>query len=390
MSHRSNFLKVLSGEKPDRIPMIFMGFWDEKSMHRLAPPNTYDENTYCNPCDDPPHDGFSSEPRTMESRQRAVNLAKYLGMATIGVGKGGVLPFGHGGPGEIQPTVIERREDCKILSYEGGHRRMIHYNPHSIRYYHFPVKEEADLERLELPDMRDSRRFQDIEEDCRLFKQEGFVPTGSIQGFFSGIHNSFMDFEDTLVNLMLEPEFMHRFTEILANMSLDAVDMLMDRGVEVIDVCDDLGNESGLLMSPELFRTFFLDWYDELVTRVHRKGGYVHLHSHGNIRPLMADLAHIKVDIINPFDWAENPDLPDLVKTYGRDIVFCGGSTGDQHARSMEEKRRVAERACGLAKIAERGYIYMANQPSPDVEQEDWEYWKHMIHGILASSAQDL
>src|SRR5690554_5784349 len=104
MSYRADFFKVLAGENPDCIPMVFMGFWDEKSMHALAPENAIDENIYCYPSDYHLRNSYSSEPRTEQSRLTAVRLAQYLGMATIGVGKGGVIPIGHGGPGEIQPV----------------------------------------------------------------------------------------------------------------------------------------------------------------------------------------------------------------------------------------------------------------------------------------------
>jgi len=374
----------MSGEKPDRVPMIFMGFWDEKSMIAQAPKNAIDENTSCYPSDYPLRDSYSSEPRSEESRFKAVRLAKYLGMATIGVGKGGVIPFGHGGPGEIQPVVIERTDTHKILGYEGGHKRIIHYNPHSVHYYDFPVKSEEDLDKLQLPDMKDVRRFQDVAEDCRTFKKYGFVPTGSIQGFFSGLHNSFMDFADTMANLLLEPEFMKRFIEKLALMSLDAVDMFLDRGVEVIDVCDDFGNQDGLLMSPDLVREFFIPWYAELVNRVHSRGAYVHLHSHGNIGSLLPDFAKIGIDIINPFDWAENPDLPGLCRSYGDKIVFCGGSTRDQELMAITDREEIYRRACDLKNHTERGYLFMLNQPSPELDKESFEQNLSLLHTILS------
>lgn len=376
MSRRDDLLNMLSGHgKPDRIPFIFNGFHDEKTMHKFAPEECYDENTYYIPSDDPPRDRFSSEPRTHASRERAVRMAEYLDMATIGVGKGGVFPFGHGGPGEIQPVVLERTEEHKILQYEGGHKRRINYNPHSIRYYDFPIETEEDLGDLQLPVMRSPSRFRDIEEDARFFKEWGFAPTGAIQGFFSGIHNSFMAYEDVLVNLLLKPAFMKRATEILARMSLDAVDMLLDRGVEIINVCDDLGNAAGLIISPELFRDFFLPWYEELTRMVHDRGAYVHLHSHGNIRPILADLASIGIDIINPFDWDENPELPELVKEHGRDIVFCGGVAGTLYEHDLDEVEHIVRRACGLAEVAERGYILMTGGALDVLPNEDWDAW---------------
>ncbi len=379
MSNRDDFLALMRGGRPACIPSAHFGFWDERAMHQLAPTDCWDENTLCDPSDDPPRDRFSSEPRTAESRERAVRMGRHLDTAFLGVGKGGVTTFGHGGPGEIQPQVVERSslagDRYKVLRYEGGHKRKVHHDPHSVRYYDFPVRTERDLDSLQLPDMRDPTRFQDVAADARVFREAGFVPTGSIQGFFSGIHNSFMEFTTTLENLLLEPAFMRRLTERLARMSLDAVEMYLDRGVEVIDVCDDLGNADGLLISPQLFREFFLPWYAELTRVVHARGCWVHLHSHGRIAPLIADLASAGIDIVNPFDWNENPDLPGLVRTHGHRIVFCGGVVGDLYRHPLPDVERIVRRACSLAALAGRGYLFMGFPGMVEHSPEQWGQW---------------
>jgi hypothetical protein len=376
VSNRDDFLRVVRGEKPLRVPCVHYGFWDEKAMHKLAPADTWDENTMMFPQDDPPCDGYSAGPRTPESRGRAIRMARHLDAATIGVGKGAVIDFGHGGPGEIQPRVIERTAEHKVLLYEGGHKRTIHFNPHSVRYHDFPVRSEADLDRLELPDMRDPVRFSDVAEDARTFKAAGFVPTGAVQGFFAGIHNSFMDFPDALGNLLAEPVLMRKLTERLARMSLDAVRSYLDRGVEVITICDDLGNAGGLLISPELFRSFFLPWYEDLVRIVHENGCFLHMHSHGNIAAVLPDLAGAGIDIINPFDTAENPNLQDLVRKFGDRIVFCGGSVPDLSLFDLEEVARISRDACSLARVAERGYMFMGNPGMEHLSVETWEAWR--------------
>ncbi|MFC1525664.1 uroporphyrinogen decarboxylase family protein [Candidatus Latescibacterota bacterium] len=381
MSRRDDLLGMLSGDKPDRTPFIFMGFHDEDTTHKLAPADCWDDNTYYIPPATSPLGRFAPEARTDESRERAVRMSRYLDMATVGVGKGGVFPFGHGGPGELQPQVIEQTDEYRILQYEGGHKRRINRNPHSIRYYDFPLKAEADLDRLELPDMCDPERFRDIEADAAYIREAGFVSTGCIQGFFSGIHNSFMEYEDALANLLLKPEFMRDVTERLATMCLDAVDSMLDRGVDVINVCDDLGTAEALILSPELIRGFFFPWYEELVHRIHAKGGYLHLHSHGNIRELMPDFAAMGVDILNPFDWDENPDLPDLVRQHSRDFIFCGGTTGALHEHSVEEVREIVYRACALSELAERGYILLAGGAISTLSHETWEAWMEIFTG---------
>jgi len=375
MSHRDDLLGMLSGHKPDRIPFIFMGFHDETTTCKLAPADCWDENTYYIPPETSSPGRFSPEPRTDDSRERAVRMSRYLDMCTVGVGKGGVFPFGHGGPGEIQPQVIEQTPEYRILQYEGGHKRRINKNPHSIRYFDFPLKTEADLERLDLPDMSDPQRYRDIEADTAYIRDAGFVSTGCIQGFFSGIHNSFMEYEDTLANLLLKPEFMRDVTERLARMNLDAVDAMLERGVDIINVCDDLGTADALILSPELIRGFFFPWYEELVSRIHAKGAHLHLHSHGNIRELLPDFSHMGVDILNPFDWEENPDLPDLVSKHSRDFIFCGGTTGALHDYSVDEVREIVQRACDLSALSERGYILLTGGAIDTLPHDTWQSW---------------
>jgi uroporphyrinogen decarboxylase len=227
--------------------------------------------------------------------------------------------------------------------------------------------------------MKNPDRFRDIAEDCRVAKASGLVPVASIQGFFSGIHNSFMDYEETMVNLLLKPDFMRRVTEILARMNLDAVEMLLDRGVEIVTLCDDLGNAGGLLLSPELIRTFFMPWLEELARLVHDRGAYLHLHSHGNIRELLPDFVSIGVDILNPFDWDENPDLPELVRTFGRDVIFCGGVVGDLSRFPVDRVDHIVRRACGLAGQAEKGYILMTGGARDSLTLKEWNAWRDIF-----------
>ena len=163
-----------------------------------------------------------------------------------------------------------------------------------------------------------------------------------------------------------------RLTRMLADMSLDAVDMMLERGIEMIEVADDLGSLQGLLISPEIFREFFLPWYEELAARVHQAGAYLHLHSHGNIESVLPDLVSCGVDVINPFDWHENPDLPGLVRRFGKDIVFCGGVMGDLYLHSLQEVEFIVRRACGLSKIAERGFILMGYGMADEIDRERW------------------
>ena len=180
---------------------------------------------------------------------------------------------------------------------------------------------------------------------------------------------------------------MRRLTERLARMSLDAAEMYLERGVEVIDVCDDLGNADGLLISPKVFAEFFLPWYAELARVVHARGGWVHLHSHGNIAPVMDQFVSAGIDILNPFDWHENPDLPGLVRRWADRVAICGGSVGDLYLHPLDEVEGIVRRACGLAKLAPRGYLFMGNAGMEELSVEHWNRWREIFRRVREEEA---
>ena len=96
MSELNDMLSTLAGERPERYPYCPMGHWNIHACRKLLPPECFDNNLYSLP-----ETAFSEAPRSPVSRRTAVSYARFLQVSTLGCGKGGALPFGHGGPGEI-------------------------------------------------------------------------------------------------------------------------------------------------------------------------------------------------------------------------------------------------------------------------------------------------
>lgn len=371
MSELENMLAVLSGERPERFPYCPMGHWNVRACRKLLPEGCIDENLYSMP-----EDRFSPEPRTEQSRRVAVEYGKFMQLSSLGAGKGGCLPFGHGGPGEIIGHV-ERvlDEDTKILRYEGGSTRLLRYNPYAVHYGHsMPLEGPAGLERLELPDLDDPARWQDLPADCAAFEAAGIMPAGKIMGFFSGIHNSFLDFQRLMLAFFDEPEFVRCLTDRLASWSLRCVDQMLDRGVRLIEVCDDLGTPEGLLISPETFRDFFLPWYRRLFELCHAHGAFVHMHSHGNIAQVLPMLIEAGVDILNPFDPRENPHLDELVERFSDRVVFCGFSRSDYYLLPDDEVEAMFARMAALGRKCKRGYIIMEHGFPEELSPEKFRF----------------
>jgi len=161
MSELNDMLATLSGERPERFPYTPMGLWNRRACEKLLPPGCLDDNIYCLP-----PERFDNKPRSESSRQVALNYARFMQASTLGCGKGGPMPFGHGGPAEIIGELEKRDEESETYRFEGGSRRLIRFSPYSVQYgLSFPIEEPEDIESLELPDPEETARWVDIAPD---------------------------------------------------------------------------------------------------------------------------------------------------------------------------------------------------------------------------------
>ena len=381
MSGYQDMLAVLAGEKPERFPYCPMGHWNLRACRKLLPAECVDENLYCLA-----ETSFSDEPRTEASRDVAINYAHFLGVSTLGTGKGGALPFGHGGPAEIIGRLERDEGESQIYRFEGGSTRAYHYNPYSVHYGHsMPINSPEDLEKLELPDPHRQKRWQDIEPDSSAFAREGIMPAAKIMGFFSGIHNNFFDFQKLMIALIEDPGFVHRLTARLAEWSLACTGEVLKRGVKLIEVCDDLGTPDGMLIAPEMFEEFFLGWYRRLFELCHSRGAYVHMHSHGNIAAIIPMLIDAGVDILNPFDPKENPHLEELIDRYSSSFVFCGFVPSDYYLLEKDSDiEALFARASGLGKKCRKGFIMMEHGFPEELTPERHRFILDMVEKYRA------
>ena len=357
MTEIQNLQAVLKGEKPERFPYCPMGHWNRLALKKLLPEDCYDENLYCTP-----ESSFGNEPRSEESRRRTVNYAMHLGCSSLGTGKGGALPFGHGGPAEIMLSLESTEPNgSQIYKVEGGSTRRYLYDPYSVEYGHtMPLESPADLEKLELPNPRDPSRWIDIEADSKAFSEAGVMPSAKIMGFFSGMHNSFMDFEKLMLAFFDSPDFVHELNKILSDWSMSCVEEVVSRGVKLIEVCDDLATAEGLMISPQMFETFYLPSYRRLIEYCHSKGVVVHMHSHGDISAVMPMLIDAGVDILNPFDPQEHDSLEELIDRFSADVVFCGFIPSNYYMiESEQELETMIARAVELGRRCQKGYVIM-------------------------------
>lgn len=131
---------------------------------------------------------------------------------------------------------------------------------------------------------------------------------------------------DLLSNKKFTIELLDKITEFDIGL-WDA--QLSEIGSYVDIVCqgDDLGMQSNLQISPEIYRKFIKPCHKRLFSFIHSKTkAKMWFHSCGSIYDIIPDLIEVGVEILNPVQWtAKNMELKRLKKEFGKDITFWGG-----------------------------------------------------------------
>lgn len=137
--------------------------------------------------------------------------------------------------------------------------------------------------------------------------------------------------EDLIINQPLAEALLDRILELkLAywRRVLDELDGLVDIAAEP----DDYGMQSGLFMSPALWRKLFKPRLRQLFTAIKRQAPvFIFFHTCGSVYDILPDLIEIGVDILNPVQVsAKNMNSARLKREFGEALTFWGGGVDTQ------------------------------------------------------------
>jgi hypothetical protein len=302
------------------VPQWLMGFFNKALAMRLMPGLVYPSYYFL-----PEAGAYGFGPLDDRERECAIAANRYIDKCSMGVGRGANWCFGHAGPGEFNSRVVERGDNHFVVEYETGARHYFQLQPHNYHIVGSPVTDESQIDAVEFPDPDDPSRWAGFAEDVAWFKARGEFTHGHINGFFSGLHYFLMEYTEVLMGFRLSPEGMKRLIARLGEWNLAAARHMLEAGVDCITLCDDLGTGSSLLISPATYREFIKPWHERLNQLIHSfPGRFSHLHSHGCIMKIFADLVDSGFDMINPLDADERMDLRELKEQFGRRITLVG------------------------------------------------------------------
>ncbi|MGB9299813.1 MAG: uroporphyrinogen decarboxylase family protein [Anaerolineae bacterium] len=252
------------------------------------------------------------------------------------------------------------------------------------------VSGAAGLAKRRWPDGANKARFRGLRDQAEELAGRGFAIT--LAPAYGGILESaawLRGFENFYMDLIRDPMLTETILDATLRFHLDFWAAALEEVGDLLDVAveyDDLGWQSGLLISAEMYRRYVKPRHKELFNFIkgHSRAA-VFLHSCGAVYDLIPDFIESGVDVLNPVQVgaAGMGDTRRLKREFGKDLIFWGGGVDTQSILPRgtpaevrdEVKRRIGDLAPG------GGFVFAAvHNIQPDVPTENimamWEAWQ--------------
>jgi len=177
-----------------------------------------------------------------------------------------------------------------------------------------------------------------------------------------------------------EPERTHRLLDALVEFHKKNIDTFIPAVAPYIDNVlfgDDLGMQSGPLISPDMYREYFKPRHEELWKYAKKVSGKtVQLHSCGSLRLLLDQLIDAGLDAVNPVQISSaGMDAAELKQEFGDRLCLWGGGCDTQHVLPNGTAEQVRTHVLEQCEILQPGggFVFqqvhniMANVPPENI-----------------------
>jgi uroporphyrinogen decarboxylase len=196
-------------------------------------------------------------------------------------------------------------------------------------------------------------------EEVNAEKARGNVVSGGTEhGFLflrhtylRGFDNAMLDYADAENH-----ENLRRIYDMIVRYNMKLVEYHIRRGSDYMEFAEDLGTQTGTIVSPDMFRKWIKPAYAALMRPCKDAGMYVGLHSDGKTLDILEDQIEAGVDVVNPQDLCNGIDeLARRIKgkacirlDVDRQSVIPYGTPGDIDDLIREEVEKLGSPEGGL------------------------------------------
>lgn len=209
-----------------------------------------------------------------------------------------------------------------------------------------PIKSREDWEKYKMPEVNTPYRTK-ILRDVNSCNTENLAVVLGLLGPFTMSSWYLTDFENLSIFMYTDPELVHQMNEAYLKWALEAVALAVKDGqIDAVQISDDWGGTSGLLISPDDFRTFIIPYFSRLVAGIKAHGLPVIMHNDGQIWDVLDDIAATGISGLHPVERAAGMDLVRVKEHFkgkitpigniNNKVTMCSENVADVEAETLE------------------------------------------------------
>ena len=228
---------------------------------------------------------------------------------------------------------------------------------------------KPSLAGLDFPDPDDEAIYANVD---RLSQQHAHRFREAVIGF--SLHErawTLRGMTDLFMDMIDNPPFIHDLLDAICDWNLKVIANFLEHDLDAIHFGDDWGQQTGLQMGAEHWRTFYKPRLARMYRAVRDAGKYVTIHSCGKVDELFDDLVEMGLNCFNPFQ----PEVMDVYRLHdqylGR-LAFHGG-VSTQKLMPYGSPDDVRKEVARMISMGQRGGLIVAPAHAlpPDVPVEN-------------------
>jgi uroporphyrinogen decarboxylase len=265
--------------------------------------------------------------------------------------------------------VVEETADYRIVTTRwGGTQKEWKQDDSTPEFLEFTIVDPdswAEAKRRMQP-TEDRINWTKLAENYAAWQKDGLWVQANLWFGFDVTHSWMVGTERVLMAMVERPEWLVDMWNHELDVQLALLEMILARGYrfDAVFWYDDMGYKQNQFFSLKMYRELLKPAHQRAIDWAHAHGLKAHLHSCGDIRPLVPELVEIGLDALNPLEVKAGMDPLKLKVEFGSRLVFHGGINAvlwNDPEKVTAEMRRV------VPTMKDRGgYIFSSDHSVPN------------------------
>ena len=366
MNHRERVIAALNHQEPDRCPMQ-ASFTPEFAARLEADIQLKNQGLHN------PHGGGNT-----------YDLERVLDEDMLLSSVGWVNGYYQSGYQDVESYQDEWGVTWKTVEYQTRFGKGKYTEP-----FGHPLADDAALESYSPPDPDRPELYVDTERTLRDYHDDywivGVTPTTIFECAWA-----LRGYEQLMIDMASDPDKANRALDFPFHYHLAVTKKLVQMGVDMIWLGDDMGGQTNMLMSPKMWRTYFKPRMAELISSLRRINPQIKIayHTDGVVFPIIPELIEIGIDILNPIQpMAMDPVR--LKNEFGDRMCFWGSMDIQQTLPFGTPEDVKNEVILRLKTIGRGGGLIIGPTHNVQLDTPLENFWA-MIHTIQQTSYRSL